>query len=193
MNHKKIQARASKKCRVCKEPFTQYRSTQIVCSINCSKTYAETLRVKRERVELKERKEKIKSLTEWAEEAQTVYNKWKRMYDLSMGYGCISCGTHQAIQWHAGHYRTVKAAKQLRYTDDNVWLQCSQCNSHDSGNVVEYRINLVNRIGTERVEALECNNALATYTIDDLKAIKAKYSKMARELEKTINNQMEAA
>lgn len=46
-----------------------------------------------------------------------------------------------------------------------------------------YRVNLINRIGLERVESLEGPHDPAKYTIDDLKAIKATYKAKLRELE----------
>ena len=51
----------------------------------------------------------------------------------------------------------------------NVAASCSQCNNHKSGNVVEYRIELVRRIGEERVQALENSYRLASHNIEYLK------------------------
>jgi hypothetical protein len=180
MNHKKIQARASKKCRVCKEPFTQYRSTQIVCSINCSKTYAETLRVKRERVELKEARQRIKTKAEWAREAQNAFNQYIRARDE--GAACISCGRDHQGQYHAGHYRSVGANPELRFEEHNVHKQCAPCNNHLSGNIVNYRIGLISKIGIDRVEWLEGPHEPKKYTIEDLIIIKSKYAKLTKEL-----------
>jgi hypothetical protein len=42
--------------------------------------------------------------------------------------------------------------------------------------VVNYRIRLLDRIGVERVEALEGNHEPLRYGIDDYKRIKAEYS-----------------
>lgn len=172
------------RCAICRAPYERRYLSQKTCGdpICRAEQKRQDERKKAERAELRARKEKLKSRTELADEAQTEFNALRRFEDLQAGYGCISCGTHNAVQWHAGHYRTVKAAKQLRFNRDNVHLQCSQCNGHDSGNVVEYRINLVKRIGVDRVEALECNNEIKRYTAEELRQIKADSRAKLREL-----------
>lgn len=92
---------------------------------------------------------------------------------LAAGHGCISCGTKTAFAWHAGHYRTTAAAPQLRFNPDNIWLQCSACNVHKSGNIEAYRAALVELIGEERVLALESNNETHRYTREELNGIRA--------------------
>lgn len=176
-----------KACRVCREKFQPVRAIQPVCGkFECMVAYAEQAadksRKKREtdqrrkdRAQLREFRERTKSLTEYANDAQKAFNAWKRYVDMAAGHGCISCNTYTASQWQAGHYRTVKAAGHLRYNPDNVHLQCSQCNEHQSGNIVEYRINLVKRIGAARVEALECDNSIKRWTKDELIAIRKDY------------------
>ena len=84
----------------------------------------------------------------------------------------------------AGHYRSRGSAPHLRFNEDNVHAQRKQCNRYGSGNVVGYRLGLIERIGLEAVEALEADNAPRKYTAEDLKAIKADYTRKARELEK---------
>jgi hypothetical protein len=84
----------------------------------------------------------------------------------------------------AGHYRSRGSAPHLRFDERNVHAQRKQCNRYDSGNVVGYRIGLIERIGLEAVEALECDQTSRDHSIEALKAIKAKYSALARELEK---------
>ena len=45
---------------------------------------------------------------------------------------------------------------------------------------------LIDRIGLERVEALEADQTPRKWTIDELQAIKKKYQEKARELQKTL-------
>lgn len=59
-----------------------------------------------------------------------------------------------------------------------------------SGNVVEYRINLVKRIGVERVEALENNNEPHKWTVDEAKEIIKTYKAKIKELEKNNEQDM---
>jgi hypothetical protein len=181
-----------KKCKQCAELFTPLRPLQMVCGAPCAIAYGNKLKErkaadeeKKARREHKEKLEKAKTLTQHLDEAQRWFNKWVRLRDMKAGYGCISCGTKANVQYAAGHYRTRGAAPHLRFNPDNVHLQCNKnCNSAKSGNIVEYRINLVNRIGLDRVEALENNNDLHRYTIDDAKFIKGHYKKLCQLLEK---------
>lgn len=180
-----------KKCRICHEPFPAFNSLQPTCGkYECQVTYAtayalkkQEARAKQERKETREAKAKQKSKTEWAQEAQDVFNKFIRLRD---GKKCISCGTtNPHIQYAAGHYRTRKAAPELKFEPLNVHSQCNfHCNKFLSGNILEYRKNLILKIGIEAVEWLEGPHEPKHYTIDDLKAIKAFYAAQIKQLEK---------
>ena len=163
-----------KSCKVCKAKFTPRSSTQLVCSWQCSIAYTSKEKAKRERKEYREKKEALKSRRDWLNEAQTAFNAYIRFRDAELP--CVSCGRHHTGQYHAGHYRSVGAAPQLRFNEDNVHKQCQPCNTHKSGNAIEYRINLVKRIGLEKVEKLENSNEVVKWTIEDAKSIKQLYN-----------------
>jgi hypothetical protein len=181
-----------KTCRICKQKFIPSRAIQPACSYECQVAYALALvarKDKREAViakrEHKAKVDKTKTLTEHLDDAQRWFNKWVRLRDMQAGYGCISCGTKANVQYAAGHWRTRKAAPQLRFNPDNVHLQCnSYCNRHLSGNQLEFRKALIERIGIERVEALENNHELHRYTIEEANFIKGHYKKLCHLLEK---------
>lgn len=163
---------------------------QCVCDWACAIEYNlqqkaknNAIDAKKTRKAYKDTKDKLKSLTEHLREAQRHFNLWVRVRDEHKP--CISCGRVSGCQFHGGHYRTTKAAPQLRFNEDNVHKQCAQCNNHLSGNITEYRIELVKRIGVERVEALENNNELKRYTIDEVKEIKRIYREKLRLLKKS--------
>ena len=86
-------------------------------------------------------------------------------------------------QWHAGHYRSIGAAPELRYDERNIHKQCAPCNTHKSGNAIEYRIRLIQKIGLAEVEALECEHPPRKYTVDDLIDIKRHYKDKLRALQ----------
>lgn len=134
----------------------------------------------RERREIKVRKEKLKSRADHTKETQTVFNEWICLRDS--GLPCVSCGRHHEGQYHAGHYRTVAASPELRFEPLNVHKQCAPCNNHKSGDIVNYRINLVHRIGAEKVDWIEGPHEPQRYTIEQLKEIKAHYRALIREL-----------
>ena len=178
-----------KKCRVCRQPFEPRQPMAVVCSLECAKSLAVSIRGKAEkqaaikqRKSDRERKEKLKSRSELAREAQQAFNQWVRLRDADKP--CISCGRHHEGQYHAGHYLSVGARPELRYEPLNVWLQCAPCNTYLSGNAVLFRQALVREIGLERVEWLEGPHQAKKYTADELRAIKTEYAAKARELKR---------
>ena len=101
---------------------------------------------------------------------------------------CISCGRHHTGQYHAGHYRTVGAAPELRFNELNVHKQCSVCNNHLSGNLIEYRRGLVAKIGIEKVEWLEGKHEAKKYTIDEIIEIKKHYQQKIKDMQNGSSN-----
>ena len=173
-----------KKCKACGNKFALFNSLAQVCSIDCAIQYAKDNKVQ-ERVRRKLTqiaKERIKTRSEHLREAQTAFNAFIRERDKNEP--CISCGRHHDGQYHAGHYRSVGACPELRFCEFNVHKQCSVCNNHKSGNIVEYRINLVKKIGVEQVEWLEGSHEPKKYTIEQIKTIQTEYKNKLRELKR---------
>lgn len=181
------------KAKTCKNPECgasfkpSFSTAQKVCSWACGLAIAPENREKARkaiaevgRKEIRAAKERIKPRAQYVREAQQAFNEWIRLRDAALP--CVSCGRHHEGQYHAGHYRTVGANPELRFEPLNVWKQCAPCNNHKSGDIVNYRIELVRRIGWERVEWLEGPHEAKRYTIEDLKKIKADYRALTREL-----------
>ena len=175
------------KVRTCRAPFVPSKSFQTWCSPECGVVIAQAAQAKerksieqRERKELQARKEKLKSRSEHAKEAQAEFNRWVRLRDADLP--CISCGRYHQGKYDAGHFRSVGSNPALRFEPLNCHKQCVPCNQHKSGNAIEYRIGLVARIGAEAVAWLEGRHEPKRYSIDDLKAIKAEYQQKLREL-----------
>lgn len=188
-----------KRCPICSTEYIPRSSLQKVChNYKCALEFnrqadakiADRERRKKEkedRTAWRERKADVKPLSHWMSMTQRAFNDYIRARD---GDICISCGSTTAISYHAGHYRTTAAASQLRFNEDNVHSQCSACNVHHSGAIGPYRINLIAKIGAERVKALENNNIPHRYTREELERIRAHYRALLREL---IRNRSEAA
>jgi predicted nucleic acid-binding Zn ribbon protein len=172
-----------RKCVVCGEVFKPQRMGQHVCSVDCSIIQGRRETEKQERQETRERKQAMKTRSDWLKEAQAVFNSWVRERDRDQP--CISCGRFHTGAYDAGHYRSVGAQPALRFHEDNVHKQCVPCNQHKSGNAVEYRLGLIARIGAERVAFLEQEHAPAKLTIEDAKQIKANYAAKLRALKET--------
>jgi len=171
-----------KKCKECGNEFTPYNTIERWCSVPCAIALAEKVIAKKEKRNTYLRKQAIKSKTEWLAEAQIAFNKYVRLRDYYEP--CISCGRYHGGQYHAGHYLTVKAHPALRFNENNVNKQCSACNNYLSGNIVNYRIALIKKIGLEEVEFLEGPHEPTKYQIDEIREIKTKYLKLAREIKK---------
>ncbi|SFS27647.1 recombination protein NinG [Pseudomonas sp. NFACC42-2] len=187
-----------KKCKnpACGISFPPQRLGQAVCSPKCglaikdvNQTKARKSLAQVERREIKVRKEKLKSRADHLREAQAAVNEYVRLRDAHLS--CISCDSTPndndlmtGSRWDAGHYRSVGACPELRFEPLNIHRQCVKCNRNLSGNAVEYRIRLVQRIGAEKVVWLEGLHPACKYTVEEIKAIKAKYRAMTRELKK---------
>jgi hypothetical protein len=188
-------ANSKKKCRHCKafalvetgitvplgfyctkEHALEHQQAKAIASVSKIRAKATQLAKK----DIKARKQALKSLGELHKEAQPEFNKYIRLRDK--GKPCISCQRHHTGQIHAGHYRSVGAAAELRYNENNVHAQCAPCNNHLSGNAIDYRINLINKIGIKAVEELEGPQEPKRYRRDDIIAIKSKYKALAKEL-----------
>lgn len=177
-----------KTCKWCKQKFTPIRPAKICCSPDCEYDYglkhaakAEANRALVDRKTIKLKLDSLKTARDWMKEAQAAVNAYVRARDE--GKPCISCGRHHQGQWHAGHYRSAGSAPHLRLdADRNIHRQCAPCNTHLSGNLINYRIGLIARIGLQAVEELEADQTPRKYSIEDLKAIKATYTQKLKDL-----------
>lgn len=187
-----------KKCKnkACAKEYMAQQPMQVVCSGYCGVALARTQREKqqqamarRERVEIKAAKERIKTKGDHLREAQQAFNEFIRLRDRLAGHPDISSG--RPLDWSAnavdaGHYRSRGSAPHLRFDERNCHAQSKHDNRYLSGNAVDYRIGLIKRIGLEAVEALEADQSERRYTVADLKEIKANYRAKARELKKEL-------
>lgn len=188
-----------KRCPECRVMFVPVRDSQAVCGeIECAIAHGQSEKGRAiagkalaevGRREIKVRKEKLKTRADHLREAQAAVNEYVRLRDAHLP--CISCDSTPndndlmtGSRWDAGHYRSVGACPELRFEPLNIHRQCVKCNRNLSGNAVEYRIRLVVRIGAEKVAWLEGLHAPCKYTVEEIKAIKAKYRAKTRELKR---------
>jgi hypothetical protein len=99
----------------------------------------------------------MKSLPQLKKDCQKLFNEYIRKRDLTGDYfKCISCGQIKDERFmHAGHYYNVGFYEGLRFDEDNCHGQCNHCNTFLHGNLIEYRDNLLFKIGAERFEKLK--------------------------------------
>jgi len=187
-------ANSKKRCRYCKE----YRDVSTMVSVplgafcnfdHASKYGIEKSQVKRTKEfkrDIRQKKEKLLTARDWIKKAQAAVNSYVRLRDE--GKPCISCGSYPESKAggtiDAGHYRSRGAAGHLRFNLFNIHAQCVKCNRYNSGNVVDYRIRLIERIGRYRVERLECDNFPKSFDIDYLIRVQKIFLKRLRHLKK---------
>lgn len=189
-----------RKCAVkgCLNRFTPRSIAHKACGPDCAASiaYIATEKQKRQaektqRIKDTHRRESLKSLSDWIRDVQIVFNRAIRLRDQLAGYPCISSG--RPLDWNgnavdAGHYRSRGSAPHLRFVEDNCHAQSKKDNRYGAGNITDYRVNLIVRIGIERVEALECNNTPRKYTIDELRILKSYYQILVNERKKELRS-----
>jgi hypothetical protein len=131
-----------------------------------------------------ETKEKLKTKSQHLKELQVIFNKYIRLRDADEP--CISCRTKANVKYDAGHYIAVSESPALRFNEDNVHKQCSNyCNVNKSGNYHAYRFWLLEKIGVERVEALESSRHIPLkLSIDEINELKQVYRAKIKSIEK---------
>jgi len=167
-----------KRCKTCREAYTPRSPMQTACSPVCALTQAKAKRdtaeqkkAKEEKRRDREKKQSLKTRSDWIKETQIAFNRYCRLRDA--GKPCICCGKPLEADavgggYDAGHYRSVGSSPQLRFHPDNCHGQRKVCNRYGAGRAVDYRLGLIARIGLARVEALEANQEPAKWTIEEL-------------------------
>ncbi|MBK5203908.1 MAG: recombination protein NinG [Polaromonas sp.] len=201
----------TRKCAVCRVAFEPVQAFQTWCDIPHGVIIAnrKLLKIKKvaavkERRETKANLEKLKTHGAWLKEAKVAIQRFRRLEELAKYSGCMSCGrTQEEVvgtdgwkpggAWDGGHFLSKGARPELSLEPLNIWLQCKSCNGGSGkyarkGYTVNaaFRLNLIERIGIEKVEWLEGPHEPKHYTTADLRFIKADYAARVRELKKEI-------
>lgn len=197
-----------KKCPICTTEYIPRSSLQKVChNYKCAMEFnrqvdernAAREKRKQERLQrddLRQRRERLKGKPEWNREAQAAVNKF--IFWRDYGDPCIACGKPLNYGVRGGavdasHYRSRGAAPWLRFNVFNNNAGCVHCNRDLSGNLIPYRINLIEKFGLHRVERIEHDNTVRKFDIEYLKRVKSIFTRRARHYEKLRKRQMEYA
>ena len=176
---------ANRRCKQCRKkvPAESAFVTQLraFCSFECLSQFTKSecgskVITKTRKAETRERKQKLKTKSDYLKEAQIAFNAYVRARDAKDA--CISCGQWTEDKygggWDAGHYRSTGSAPHLRFNLHNCHKQCVKCNRHRSGAAVDYRLRLIEKIGIEKVEALESMNEVKSMRINEEYLIRLK-------------------
>jgi hypothetical protein len=183
-----------KRCKECGKLFVPERNLQPCCSYKCELAYIsveKNLKSLVEQGKANKSKEQNKRKKEfyWNDKkhlialAQKVVNQYVRLRDKF--FPCVSCGTTKA-KWDAGHYESAGGNQQLRYNTLNIHKQCYRCNRELSANLKPYRVALIQKIGLERVEALENDYNTKKYTVEYLQKLITVFRKKIKLYEKNF-------
>jgi hypothetical protein len=170
------------------------------CSIPCAIAYSQSdegrksvIKAKKKETRQMKREHRERNLQWWLSVQSTESNKnggntayWLHKWIREVrdkGKPCIMCNKPitEKQQAHASHFRSRGAAPQHRFNPDNIHSGHSHCNVYTTGDTAtNYRRNLVERIGEERVLALELDNAPHKWTIDGCRAIRDEYKRLVK-------------
>lgn len=166
-----------KRCNVCFELFTPFNYLQKVCSTPCAISFAkdkkqkETTSLRKYEKELKIEKKLPKEL----EKTKHLVHKFIRERDVDKP--CISCGSAYRSNFDAGHFYPSGKFSNIKFDFDNIHGQCIKCNRYNKGEFENYSLELPNRIGQDRFDALKKRAALSKkflkkWTIYELEQIR---------------------
>jgi len=178
------------KCKNCGNKFEQYEFNNKFCKdIDCQTQKALYLLSNKKKQdqkkwnkEKKQRKESLMTREDYFQKALKAFNWYIRERDRDMP--CISCDAPAGgYRITSGHFYPQGTYRNLALDEDNAHGQCwYNCNKNKHGNLSEYRPRLIDRIGQERVDALEQRrNGTLKLSIPELKELEAFFNKKARE------------
>ena len=109
------------------------------------------------------------SVPQLRQKATFVFNKFIRERDRNEEYfTCISCGKTKRItgnDYQAGHFYSGGNYPSMKFNEFNVSGQCKKCNYFLSGNLLEYKKNLIKKIGQKEVDKLDLLAEMSKRTI----------------------------
>lgn len=162
------------RCKICKDAFKVKFFNQKTCfNEKCVLEYYKKVKSNNWKREKKKLKESLKTKSDYQKELQKQVNYFIRQRDKDKE--CISCSTILKGKYDAGHYRSQGGNPELRFNELNIHGQCVRCNQHLHGNLIDYRIKLIQRIGIDKVEWIESKHEPQHYTIEELKQFIKEY------------------
>lgn len=170
------------RCRNCKEKFEPVRFNQKYCfNKMCVDAWVQEAKVKNWKKTKKKMQEDLETIQDLVKATQIVFNKYIRLRDKDEL--CISC-KQKPKKSNAGHYYNANNHWNVRFDENNVHLQCEHCNTFLSGNLINYRENLLKKIGAEEFNVLEGKSKVTRkFTKEELKEIINIYKKKIKQYE----------
>ncbi len=171
------------KCKNCKQPFEPIRFLQKYClKEECVRVWVESEKTKQWKKTKAKMKNDLLTIQDYIKLAQQTFNKYINLRDKKLP--CISCGKPITGRVNASHYFNANNHWNVRFNEFNVHSSCITCNQYLSGNLIEYRKGLINKIGEEQLTLLELEaNKTRKFTIEELKEIINTYKQKIKQYE----------
>ena len=171
------------KCKNCKEKFEPVRFNQKYClKDECIRVFVEEAKSKAWKKTKAKMKNDLLTIQDYIKLAQQTFNKYINLRDKKLP--CISCGKPITGRVNASHYFNANNHWNVRFNEFNVHSSCITCNQYLSGNLIEYRKGLINKIGEEQLTLLELEaNKTRKFTIEELKEIINTYKQKIKQYE----------
>jgi hypothetical protein len=171
------------KCKNCKQPFEPIRFLQKYClNEECVRVWVESEKTKQWKKTKSKMKNDLLTIQDYIKLAQQTFNKYINLRDKKLP--CISCGKPITGRVNASHYFNANNHWNVRFNEFNVHSSCITCNQYLSGNLIEYRKGLINKIGEEQLTLLELEaNKTRKFTIEELKEIINTYKQKIKQYE----------
>lgn len=172
-----------RKCKYCKSEFLPYTTLQKNCfDPDCVTAWINDVKTKQWTKKKAQLKKDLMTVQDYVKIAQQVFNKYIRLRDK--GKPCIACGSTNMKKINASHFYSAGGHMAVRFDERNVHSGCEHCNTFLSGNLLQYRDNLLAKLGNDEFERLT-EEAMKTrhYTREELKEIIDTYKKKIKEIE----------
>jgi hypothetical protein len=120
------------------------------------------------RIEKKELKEKLKTLSDYKNDLQKEINTIVRLIDN--GHPCIATKSFGG-KMNAGHYISIGSNSTIRFHLENIWLQSEHSNMWKSGDTLRYQEGIVELFGKDYLDHLNSLKMIPAIklSINDLK------------------------
>ena len=146
----------------------------------CLDAWVQEAKVKNWKKTKKKMQENLETIQDLVKATQIVFNKYIRLRDKDEL--CISC-KQKPKKNNSGHFYNANNHWNVRFNEDNVHLQCEHCNTFLSGNLINYRENLLKKIGESKFQLLEAEaKKTRKFTKEELKEIIDIYKKKIKNI-----------
>ncbi len=170
------------RCKHCKEKFEAIHFNQKYCTEDeCMEVWVEKAKQVQWKAKKRRMKDELRTTSDYVKEAQKWVNKFVRLRDKDKN--CISCNQPLIGKFDAGHFFPATKAS-TRFDLRNISGQCVFCNRHKHGNLYQYHIRLLTKIGLKEFEDLERQSKkMKKWEKDELKDIIKLYKQKCKEIE----------